>query len=470
MVFLAGALGDPINSKVRLRQQAARWNTADKEATARLWRDICTGGVDAKVSRELVDALKIVAGGAPASKIPGKQSVPAFTIDLGDVDPNNWANLHLLANLFGKYENADQGGDYRELTFGLNALTTADRHFEMQLDSDVIPRTHLLDARVGTIEVSAGPNANYQMTFGGLAGSFNFFDDVVTQETGGDDSSNPTFLGALDDTWVVGNADRIYVEVQSVVAGVSALCKATVASALPAFAGTNTFTVVFGGAPTRMIEDSDGTPIGNQSRPVMMTWPAVPFATPVALDVYFSPIIKAATWAQSLPASRVIGSVHTASYVNTNEIPLEGGWSISGAWDTFELVDDMSKEYLSTVKRSGRFPVEVTLTRELVDLILQQPLHQAAENTISAVFEAKTNVALFAGPPVVPYKICHIFPSLKPIGEGYGVEPGGTNTVEVVTFQAEVPAGPFTWPVGGAVTYASHYHVYIETENTFATF
>ncbi len=460
--FLAGASGDPLESKRQLAEQSCL-HIDDFNPL----RDGRTNAGPITFDKRLVDALKLAPGGVPTPKLDGKAVINDFTINFGDVDPADRMLIHLLNNLL-EFRKVTDNTTWRKWEFALSALTTpeaADRFLKLIVDTDVLPRMRVLDMLVGGMNLSAEAEGNFAVDFDCVASRFDFW-GIPVQITGAA-SSLPTILGdySLDDAtdndaWDGTFTDSLFIEITTISAGVVTIKAefAPIGGGTPAPFGSSFVTYTLGDTNgVRLVLASDGSAIGLFSRPILFT--ALAGATFVATDVFEVPV-RRADFVPTLPLSRSIAVVGTQVFKGTQQLSTEGGWELSAVWETTEVVLDPSQEQGGTPRRRGELVVTLTPTRQITNLDLQRAL--ARKETLSWVIEGRTNVDIpSAGRP---YLARFIIPAGRVMGPSYGTSTGGESTEESVVITAQVPASAFEFPVGSGETYASHFHAVLETD------
>ncbi len=437
--FLSGATGDPINSKRRVAPQAARGIPATTG-----FRDFRSYLGPIRINSQEIERQAVIPGGAPSANLTGKMAIEGGPLSIGDLDPANPGLVNMLANVFGRYLLTDQT-TYQEWIFALDQATAADPFLTLLEDNDVLPRFRVTDLLLGGFDLQAQPGSNLAITFPFAASEFDLHGEPA--QTAGSGSTLPILKRTWAGNWAEVDQD-LYIRVDAD-NGSDADISVKVGAAS---AYSNQQNVIYG--QWNRLQDESGARVGKIAEQVMLYWPASP--TLVALDEFQVPQNRA-SWAQTLGVERPISSVNTTFVLDGVEIRVEGGWTVSAAWQNLNRVDDVAGRQGAFVERTGQLAVTVTPTRRLTDLTLQAAIANA--QTVSIVIEAETDVEI--GASGRPYRQLLICPRLTASGATYGAEAGGQNRDESLTLTAAVPESTFAY---GGFNVDSHCAVILEND------
>jgi hypothetical protein len=427
--FFSGYTGDPINMKRQVAAQATR----GLPATA-AFRDFTAAGGPLAISPQVIERLAINPGGAPLVPLVGKTNLGGGPLAPIDVDPNDYGLIHFLANLFGKYAVANVTGAAERWRFALDKATPGPGLLSMRGFNDVIPETRFHDLLIGGAEIVAAPGENFAVQFPFVFGGY-YFGGVAEQETGAA-STLPVLRKTWPGNWAEDDDADIWIKFLTDNADGTWEVQAGLGSSTvePTFSDTRTLTE---GVWFRL-HNTDGSRIGVKAEQPEAFVPVG--ATLAELDVFRIPK-RATPFTPALGASQAISSVNTSFILDGEETRVEGGWTVSLAWDTLEARPDTAGRQSATVRRAGQLRAIVTPTRDLVDLTLQQALHE--RQPISVVIDAETDVMI--GATALPYRILVVLPACTPRGDLFDAEAGAANRDESLELVAGDPDATFTY-------------------------
>jgi hypothetical protein len=170
-----------------------------------------------------------------------------------------------------------------------------------------------------------------------------------------------------------------------------------------------------------------------------------------------------ASFPGSLGVSQAISSVNSSLIVDGVEEKVEGGWTLTLGYATFQSVPDTPGEQDHTVERSGIFSAELSLERVIADLTYQKRLAQATN--VSAVIDAETESVVTA--TIYPHRFAALLPNLSLTGSMYAPNEGATNRRENPTLRAAPPDTTFTHPAeSGDMSTGKAVAIFTESEIT----
>lgn len=416
--------------------------------------DLRTNG--GPITREASEIQRqiISQGGAPLPNLDGKVTLGGGPLDLGDNDPANRGQLRSFANVFGKYTLTDLT-TYRRIYFGLDGATSYDPFLSVLEDNDVTPRTRWTDFMLGGFEAKAGPNQNFAVSFPFAVGEYDLHGTCV-QIAGAVGATLPKFKRTSAYNWTEAENAHIYLKITVVNGGGTSYTATAKVTSAETYSATVTL------YPGRWIRlrDQDGEPIGEIAEQVLCYVPTG--ATLAVGDEFLVPQNRAA-WTPSLGTERPISSVNTLFVLDGDEIRVPGGWVVNAAWEDLQGFPDTAGRQGNEVERSGELIVTVTPTRRITDLTIQHAIDQG--RSLGIYIDAKTNAKI--GATTKRYRTLMGFPAAKAFGTMFAVQPGGRNREEVPRFVCGVPASPGSYDDGGgALTFASHAGIYVETDVT----
>ena len=448
--FLSSAEGSPVRSQRRIVGQSTL-GVPDTDNTTP--RDVCQNGGTLRISKGTVERLKISSGGAPSRVLPGKRDVPGFTWNLGDVNPVDYGLLNVLANLFGKYSVANPTGSVQRWQFDLDQGTAALPYLTLLDDTDVIPRVKFFDALCSGVTIS-NQGGNFTIDAEFIVGGYTFF-GAGTQNTGSG-SDIPTITGAAyrdtaneyqvwEDT-----PDDLFIQV-SAVSGNDLTLQGKIGAAA---SYSSTFTYTMGNAAVE-VNDEAGDPIGPIRDRVKLYLAA---GSTISVNDVFQFATRRVRWTQSLATDRGIPAVNTQFYVDGTQRRVEGGYTLTLAWENAEIKSDVSGSQGGTPRRTGDLVATLEIDREIVDLDFQKALD--LDTTLAIVIEGQDDNEIAAD---YPYLFRAVLPAMEVSGESFGVETGGENTNETVTLTGRVPDSTYNWDSDSFDSHAA-----LVVQNTFS--
>ncbi len=442
--LLSGAQGNP----ARLQRRIAPQPTLGLPVITSM-RDFRSNAGSLAIDKSTVPRATVTSGAAPGVALPGKATLGDNPIFMGDVDPTDRGLLLLFANLFGQYDNVDQT-TYRDWDFALDGATAADKYLTMREDNDVLPRMTAFDMMVFGAQFQAGPGANFAVQFSRGAGGYYFWGDGT--QTAGSGSTIPTITRTAPANW---DLDATSADLKVKIITVSGEdITIDVAQGAAAFGGNNQ-AYTMGDPPLRLLRE-DASRYGTVREQVRFFIPAG--STLVVNDEFTFPKRIAARWSPTLAAEQPIAAVNTQFFVDGLETRVEGGWIVSAAYATGEVVPDTSNEQGGTPDRAGNLVVTLTPTRRITNLDFQKALHE--RSTVTCVIDAFTESVITG---VIEHRCSLIFPSLAQSGSMYGAAEGAQNKDEAPVLIAQVPTSAFSWD---GRTFDSHFHVWIRNNVT----
>lgn len=437
--FLSGATGDPIKAKWRLAPQTLADVPVNMEAST--YRDARLYGLPARLVRDLVEQLAIAAGGAPQGRLPGKLRVVDIPVTAGDLNPDDYGLLLLLANVATRHSVTALGSGVQRWRFALSQATVSALRLSLIEDSDVGPRKRVSDLLSGAFTLAAEVGGNLTAGFRAVAAEYDYF-GAVSQTTGAG-STLPVYKrtfgtrGAGTGNWAEDATDAdLYTQIVSIV-GQTVTIKNKLGAAA-AFGSTSQAVTL--GVWSEMLDSNSGLRYGKVAETPRIYLPTG--ATLVALDV-FRVLKRRAAWAQSLPVNRPIPAVNSKFILDNVQIRTEGGWDAEIARETIEFRPDVAGRQGGNVRVLGEIASRVNLTRDLADLLVEEALVNA-ESTHALVIDCESDT-IIPGGGVLPYRVLLVQPQSRFEGQTYGVEDGATNLEETAALVGETPDASYSY-------------------------
>lgn len=457
--FFADQSGDTAKIRRAILAQTLRGIPADEAAgTYREFRSYGSGFVR---DRQVIERQAISSDGEPFADLRGKIGLEPVDYPFGDVDPADQGQLHALANLFGAYSvgDAPASASVKRFKFAKGEASDPGEWMTMLDSDDILPITRFHGVQCGRIVISAGPSENLRMVAQLAAEGFTYA-GIVSQETG-----TGSTLPVISKTWPGNWADDaddadIWIKITVAPDGAGAFTyQAGLSGATaPTYSDTRTGQL---GTWNRLF-DTDGSRIG-----VKAEQPAfyVPTGGTLALnDEFRVPKRRAlSTFPSTLGVSQAISSVNSSLIIDGVEERVEGGWTLTLGYATFQVVPDTPGEQDHTIERSGIFSAELALERVIADVTYQKRLAQAT--SVQGVIDAETESVI--GATIYPHRFAAMLPKLTLRGGMYAPNEGATNRRENPTLRAAPPDTNMTYAAesGDMVTGKA---VAIFTESTIA--
>jgi hypothetical protein len=434
--FLAGADGNPIQLHSAIVGQPTKGVPPISTAA---WRDFRDYGGGPALSQTRYDALAFSPSGEPLTPLTGKLAYAAGANSLGDLDPADYGVLHMFANLFGGRRTITvPSGTIQQWQFDQNQTVDPNLVWlAIMRYTNVLPGEIAFDGRVGGVTINAQPNSNISIGFNRGAGQFLLAEDGEYETVVGTPTI-PLVRGIWPGQMLnVDDADLWFKLVSDDTGGAYTFQAALGSSTVePTWSGSQSTTT---GKWVRVIDSVTGQYIGGS------LGAAIQVFLPVGATLEAGMVVRIprnrVNWAETLGASRAIASIDSLFIVDGEEIRVTGGYEINSAWETFEVVPDVSGLQGHFVDRRGTLNTVVTPTRRIEDLTIQSALLRRAN--VSLVVRAETASLIPSNDE--PYQAVFLFPSLSIAGGVYGPGEGADTAEEAPTLTAGVPSATFNY-------------------------
>lgn len=378
-------------------------------------------------------------------RMRSKVETSGRTLNLGDSDPSNAAQLAFLLSLMQGYALATANGHTRWRIGQQQAVdgTQILKKLTHVGDSDKgIPIRHA-DVIARSLAWGISPRTNASMIFGVEAGHFDFWGVPTVTGTG----VVPPFLRGTTSSAaasMTGNFDPdatdkdVFIQITSDSA-TEVVFKAKEATA-GSYSADQTATkgqwcYVYTGA-------SASVPLGGRAGQVEVYFPAGSNGDFVDADVWeFTKRRVLAVVDSDYPTPRPLAETQFRFQLNGYNIYVDNGVTLNvdvpGAVTRYAA----GGEQAIGTDRKGQHDVTVTLDRRLVDMDLQKALMTGSE--VSLVIDGRNDTVV--GTSVNYWGCWAVLPSLSIEGSMHDAEEGATNDNEVMTLYAHKPEADFTY-------------------------
>lgn len=439
--FLAAATGNPTELHSAIVGQATRGVPPDASAT---WRDIIDYGGGPQIAQTLIERQAFSPDGEPLTSLLGKLTITAGQKSLGDLNPNDYALLHMFSNYFGSNSggrhtitNPGAGGIY-QWKFGKGESTqAATAHLANMIFSNILPGQVLFDMQVGGWEISAQPNQNLQVQFNLGAGFMNLCDDGAIDTATGTPTV-PLVRGIWPQEMTEADDGHLWIKVVTDDGGGAFTFQAALGSSTvePTWSGSQTGTL---GTWVKLLDSVTALWVGGSiGTAVEMFLPAG--ATLEDGSVFLIPANRP-NWTNTLGTSRAISSVDSIYILDGERIRLTGGVSINSAWETFEVTPGVSDHQGHRVERRGNQVTTVAPSRRIEDLTLQSAILR--RGSVPFVMKGETGVVIPG--ETEPFQVVVVIPKLTISGDIYNPAVGADTAEESPTLTAAVPDSTYTY-------------------------
>jgi len=384
------------------------------------------------------------------------------TLNMGDLDPSNHAQLALWLSLLQGYSLATANGHTRWRISQQQAVdgTQLLKKLTHVNDSDLgIPVRHV-DMIARSAELSIAPRQNATLKFGVEAGRFDFWEVPSVTGTG---TVKPILRGttASSAASMTGNWDPDATDKDVFIKIITDSASVVTFQAKEATAGSysstqtatrGSWTYVYTGAASTV-------PLGGRAGQVEIYFPTGSNNDFPDNDVWEFQKRRTLSVADTdYPTPRPIAETQFRFFLNGSPIYVDNGVTISvdvpGAVTRFAA----GGEQPIGTDRKGQHDVTVTLDRRLVDLDLQVALMTGA--TVSLVAEAVNDVVV--GTSAYYWGTTLVLPYLSVEGAMHDADEGAQNFNEQLTLRAAKPLTDFSY--GGVTDYGADIEVVIDTD------
>lgn len=364
------------------------------------------------------------------------------TLNLGDIDPSNHAQLAFLLSLFQGYDLATANGHTRWRISQQQAVdgTQLLKKLTHINDSDKgIPFRHV-DVIARSMDLSIAPRQNASLKFGVEAGRFDFWEVPTITGTG---TVKAILRGTTAGNWDADATDKdVFIKIIGDTASeVTFQAKEATAGS---YSSTQTatkgvWTYVYTGA-------SSTVPLGGRAAQVEVYFPTGSNGDFPDNDVQeFAKRRTLAVVDADYPTPRPLAETQFRFLLDGTSIFVDNGVTLSvdvpGAVTRYAA----GGEQAIGTDRKGQHDVTVNINRRLVDLDLQKALMTADQ--VSLVIEGKNDSVV--GTSAIYWGAAFVLPYLSVEGTMHDAEEGAQNYDETLTLRAFKPPTSFTY---GSIT------------------
>lgn len=459
--FFSTGTGDPTRSLRSLLRQ-----TEDGIPASGTFLDFYHYGGPVPLARETLIRQAIVGGSVRPEPVISKVGVDGFgPLYMGDLDAGSKAQVALfLSHLQGYTTDVREAGKHWRHRIGDSLRTTNQELNKLTLlaDDDKGYATRAVDVIPNGFTLSIASRENVSLTVPIFSGAVDLHGDVVDAKGGAGNTGTAKniFLRGIDWTSVFPETQAtdtdVYITIDANNTATTVDVKVKVGTTgTPSAKQTITL-----GKWTRLYY---GTASGDRRLGTRGNWVSVYFKKEdadkyIEGDVWKFPARRAA-WTPNFGTEIVIPEVNCWFFLDGEQVPLEGGVTITASQDTVETRYTPGGEQPVGTYRAGFKSVDIEVSRRYVDLTLERKLLTSSK--ISFVVEAFSNVRITDG--VGDYGYTFIAPECRVTGSTFSTDSGGTNRDEALTLQARHPvADPaFKWE---GVDVKSDFEVWIDTD------
>lgn len=377
------------------------------------------------------------------------------TLNLGDIDPANHAQLALALSLFQGYSLATASGHTRWRISQQQAIdgTQLLKKLTHINDSDKgIPFRHV-DMIARSLELGISPRQNASLKFGVEAGRFDFWEVPVVTGSG---VVLPILRGTTSGNWDADATDKdVFIKI------ISDTASEVVFQAKEATAGTYSsnqtatkgeWTYVYTGA-------SSTVPLGGRAAQVEIYFATGSNGDFVDADVWEFEKRRVLTVVDSdYPTPRPLAETQFRFEIDGNAIYVDNGITLNvdvpGAVTRYAA----GGEQAIGTDRKGQHDVTVTIDRRLVDLDLQKALMTGDQ--ISLVIDGRNDTVV--GSSANYWGVWFVLPYLSVEGAMHDADEGAQNYNETLTLRAFVPTSDFSY--GGITDFAADLEIVWDTD------
>lgn len=463
--YLASATGNPTELHSAIVGQATRGVPPIATAT---WRDIRDYGGGPQIAQSRIAPQAFSPDGEPLTPLTGKLTIAAGQKSLGDLDPNDYALLHMFSNYFGSasggrhtISNPGAGAIYQWKFSKGDTTQAATAYLANMLFSNVLPGQVVFDMLTGGWVISAQPNANLQIQFNLGAGYMNLADDGEIDTAVGTPTI-PLVRGFWGQEMTEADDGDLWVKVVTDDGGGAFTFQAALGSSTvePTWSSSQTGTL---GTWVKCLDSVTSLWIGGS------LGTAVEIYLPVGATLEDGSIFRIPAnrpnWTNTLGASRAISSVDSIYILDGEQIRLTGGVEINSAWSTFEVSPGVSNIQGHLVDRRGNQVTTVTPSRRIEDLTLQSAI--LTRGSVPFVMKGETETVI--GGETEPYQVVVVIPSLTIAGDIYNPAVGAETAEESPVLTAGVPATTYTYTDERGNAFATDKAVAVFLRNARAT-
>lgn len=377
------------------------------------------------------------------------------TLNLGDIDPSNHAQLALMLSLFQGYSLATANSHTRWRISQQQAIdgTQLLKKLTHINDSDKgIPFRHV-DMIARSLELGISPRSNATLKFGVEAGRFDFWEVPSVTGTG---VVKPILRGTTSGNWDPDATDKdVFIKIIGDTASeVTFQAKEATAGS---YSSTQTatkgeWTYVYTGA-------SSTVPLGGRAAQVEVYFATGSNGDFVDNDVWeFEKRRTLAVVDSDYPTPRPLAETQFRFEIDGNPIYVDNGITLNvdvpGAVTRYAA----GGEQAIGTDRKGQHDVTVTIDRRLVDLDLQKALMTGDQ--ISLVIDGRNETVV--GSSVYYWGAWFVMPYLSVEGAMHDADEGAQNYNETLTLRAFVPPTDFSY--GGITDFAADLEVVWDTD------
>jgi len=145
--------------------------------------------------------------------------------------------------------------------------------------------------------------------------------------------------------------------------------------------------------------------------------------------------------ARALPVAKLLAEIQARFYLGTDEIVLDGGWTLTCAVPGVETRYAPGTSQPIGTFRSGFQDVSLQISRRMIDYTLQRALLE--RQTLSCVLEMVTDTLI--GATAQPYGAAVVLPAVTLTGPAHSTDAGGTNRDEAFTLMCKEAASAFVY-------------------------
>lgn len=425
--FYASAEGDPVRM-----QRKIGWQTAlGVPAPAGNLIDFMSNGGPVAPSPTQIERAVIRNTTMRQAPIQSKSDVVGGPLDMGDLDVGNGAHLRAILSALGRYATTNpSGAHYRHRISQAGASAPTVNALTLYTDDDTGNPVRWVDVRASGFSLVCQNRANLRLTVPIAPGKFDMH-GAVTQTSG-----TGSTLPELRHTWS-GNTEEtddtdIYVQV---VTASPLTIKVKVGSATTYDGAAISVTP---GTWQYLTYLTGNAPLGRRDEQIQIYWPTSP--TLVDADA-FRILNRRARWSPSYGTARVLAEIQARFYLGTDEIVLDGGWTLTVAIPGVETRYAPGTSQPIGTFRSGFQDVSLQISRRMIDYTLQRALLE--RQTLSCVLEMKNDTLI--GATSAYYGAAIVLPAVTLTGPAHSTDAGGTNRDETFTLMCKEAASAFVY-------------------------